>query len=156
MQDNGNSPAPGSIISLGTAEARSMYAPRPRPMLVDYSNRASRSMPTTPMDIDSLASPAKSEARSPGRVLPEVPELRPPPGLFDLPPPSPASRDTLFDLRQRSGSGVKRRSIIDPTSVRLSFTGSVSDLSSPAGFPVEEGLQRLYEVYEQYVPLNFQ
>lgn len=146
MLDNGYSSRPGSVISLGTAEAR----PMSRPILVDHSNRTSRSIPTTLMDFERSVSPAKSSGS--GRVLPNVPQLspiQPPPGLFDLPPLSPASRNTIEDLRRTPASATKRRSIIDPASVRLSFAGSVSDLSSPIGFPVEEGLQRLYEVYEQ-------
>jgi len=41
----------------------------------------------------------------------------------------------------------KRRSIIDPSSIRLSFAGSVTSLETP--LLLEEGFQKLYRLYEQ-------
>lgn len=41
----------------------------------------------------------------------------------------------------------KRQSIIDPSSVRLSFAGSITSLDTP--LLLEEGLQKLYRLYQQ-------
>ncbi|KAK5069737.1 hypothetical protein LTS08_006673 [Lithohypha guttulata] len=57
----------------------------------------------------------------------------------------------MNDLRRRPESSAKRLSIIDPSTVRLSFTGSISDISTPITVPLEEGLQKLYQVYENNV-----
>lgn len=62
--------------------------------------------------------------------------------------PLPLSTGTMEDFRRPQ---TNRRSIIDPATVRLSFTGSISDMSSPLALPLEEGLQKLYQLYNEYV-----
>lgn len=58
----------------------------------------------------------------------------------------PLSTGMIEDLRLPQ---PKRRSIIDPATVRLSFAGSVSDIGSPLVLPLEEGLQKLYKLYNE-------
>ena len=73
-----------------------------------------------------------------------------PPGLsqsnaFERPFLRAESQDTTEHLRRQSQP--KRQSIIDPASIRLSFAGSVSEF--PHAMPLEEGLRKLYKLYEQ-------
>jgi len=49
--------------------------------------------------------------------------------------------------REERTEQEKRRSIIDPSSIRLSFAGSVTSLESP--LLLEEGFQKLYHLYQQ-------
>ena len=77
-----------------------------------------------------------------------------PPGLsqanaFERPFLRAESQDTMDHLRRHSNPNAKRQSIIDPASIRLSFIGSVSEF--PHAMPLEEGLQKLYKLYEEYV-----
>lgn len=49
--------------------------------------------------------------------------------------------------REEQTEQRKRRSIIDPSSIKLSFAGSVTSLEAP--LLLEEGFQKLYRLYEQ-------
>lgn len=74
--------------------------------------------------------------------------ILPSPNFSRPSPRRPISTGTMEDLRRPQ---PKRRSIIDPATVRLSFTGSISEVSSPLALPLEEGLQKLYRLYNEYV-----
>lgn len=139
------------ILSVGTADARPIA--KGHASLVD--NAGTR--PVTPhneMQQHTLPSPYSNEqGTSPGLQLPSPGLLRQHDTIhspnFSRPSPlrsRPLSTGTIEDLRRPQ---PKRRSIIDPATVRLSFAGSVSEIGS--ALPLEEGLQKLYNLYNEYV-----
>lgn len=151
MCDDAQHSDPGGLISVGTAEARALSTHKA--VLVD-NPKTPRSICSKPWGSQDLTGKESILQESPTRKLPEIPlpdvsTMRPPPGFSTRTPLSPASPDTMNDLRRRPESSAKRLSIIDPSTVRLSFTGSISDISTPITVPLEEGLQKLYQVYEK-------
>ncbi|KAK5092133.1 hypothetical protein LTR70_005738 [Exophiala xenobiotica] len=119
-----------SAISVGTAEIRPLS-------------------PSKPL-VTNIAGSAKT-SRSTAELL-EQHRLPSPPRLPDLSPLSPISQDTMHHLRRPPEVNEKRKSIIDPSTVRLSFVGSITDLSQPMAMPLELGFQKLYKLYEQSTP----
>lgn len=72
---------------------------------------------------------------------------------LEMPDPLPVSamsQDTMHHLR-RLDTTEKRKSIIDPSSIRLSFAGSITDFSRAPTMPLEQGFQKLYKLYERQV-----
>lgn len=67
-------------------------------------------------------------------------------------PASPRSQDTIESLHHTPPLDQNRKSIIDPTTIRLSFVGSISDLSQPLATPLLQGLQKLYQLYQDHAP----
>ncbi|KAK5940397.1 hypothetical protein PMZ80_007817 [Knufia obscura] len=126
-----SSPSLSSAISIGTAEMRPL-SPH-KPVVKDIAGSA-------------IASRSAAELLEAHRL--------PSPDLPDPWPVSPMSQDTMHHLRRPHQTTEKRRSIIDPATVRLSFVGSVTDLSQPLAMPLEQGFQKLYRLYEQNSPAS--
>lgn len=125
------------ILSVGTADEQPIV--KHQAHVIDNAGIATPRPLNTSMDQHTLPSPNFS------RLSP----LRPFSRRSENARPRPISTGTMEDLR-RPTQNVKRRSIIDPATVRLSFTGSISDLGSPLALPLEEGLQKLYKLYNEY------
>lgn len=145
----------GSILSIGTAEAHRAQ----RPQVVEC-NTGSLWL-RLPRQSCENERPFPLSARS--SISPAQPRNT-------MEAPSRKSHDTMEGFRERPktrGKSVefarqapesmlngppvlseKRESIIDPASVRVSYTGDVSDIGRPAR-PLEEGLQALYNLYEE-------
>jgi len=117
----------GSAISVGTAEMRPLSPRKPL--------------------VTNISGPAMT-AQSAAELL-EQHRLPSPPRFQDSLPVSPMSQHTVHHLRCPPEPGEERRSIIDPSTVRLSFVGSITDLSQPLAMPLETGFQKLYKLYEQ-------
>lgn len=128
MEEDDDTTSLSSFISVGTAEVRPMSSMRLRDN-----------------DVNPLPTPvATTTATNP--TLAELIDMHRPPA-----PPSPVSShcslDTMHHLNEKRESTQNRDSIIAPSTVKISFVGSMSDV--PLVLPLEEGLQRLYKLYQE-------
>ena len=109
-----------TAISLGTAELTPLSPHKPRVMHVPGPSVESEGI----FERHRLPSPPATVPRPMSEVLIDRASVTP---------------------RQET----RRRSVLDPGSIRLSFAGSLPSTSSPWELPLEEGLQKLYQLYEE-------
>lgn len=132
MEDDDDSSSLSSFISIGTAELRP----------ISRLNSSDNDIVALPIPI------AAATTTRPNQTLPELIDLHtlhPAPALVYR--SSCPSLDTMQHLKENRGKNENRNSIIAPSSVKISFAGNLTDM--PVVLPLEEGLQKLYKLYQE-------